>query len=858
MPEWIKKFVKKPNYSKVVIVIDNLDRCDDENLLITLNTIKNFLEHKNVIFILPVDENGISAFLSKKTDNADEYLRKIFHLIIRLKEFSKNELLEFTDKINDNYSLGLNNSSIRIICQEFTSNPRKIIQFLNNYQSEVKLIEEQSKLNYVNEKFVQSNIDFFIKLLIIKNEWKTLYNEILYDKKLLNKINNVITNLEPDNDGLYSVDRSNVKLNDTQRNFFFSTQEIHCNNIDPFILNIDLDKDIPDELEDFIRNGNYSSIVEYLGSEDNTLNEYKLIKKIGDVFSSLTFKHREYSFIALPVLKLLMNFVLDEKQDEFKNVLIKKKDEFTFLKSLFKDSKIETLFDKFDFEELTKATKWFSDHVNDDLYKSYINYYKKNIFSSGTTVDKEVDKIDFYFQTFDKDKIKDVKNDFSKKLLSTPEMTDIGSLEDYNIAQNVITKTTYRTICRKLKNGAIEKSEYQYSNLCFIYATNNNTDKVAKENLLSYFFNELEEFYKTEDIGENVYADYQSYFDKINSLLNAQTSIELTSTFKEVIENINTHFYLQYDVDFNEDELLDIFTSFFELTKNLIFYTKNFKSIAYRTTYFDDYLKTDYSSKISAKICDILYQDVDKHLVYDYPFSETLILHYEEFKKPNIPYAKPLMLMVEKTNKEKGLSGEEIDRVILRTINLFAIKKREPYISYLKRLKKTAGKSFLEILNKGTGVYNNHYIKSVKLLKDELFYGESIFNFLNSELSKSNGSFSTFKSNLKEVSNIFTTNEQVSFLQEIIDNSNSKVYKWLRSSYNILDKKVFDVYLSNLLNSHKTRIVGNNDFFEWIIKIPKEKFYKKQKKQYIEYLKSLDIRHKTYKPKKEKALEYLT
>src|SRR5690606_36010413 len=270
---WIEKLRRKANFNKVVIIIDNLDRCDDENLLETLNTIKNFLEHSKVIFILPVDENGISAFLSNKTDSADEYLRKIFHLIIRLKQFSKKELNDFTSKLNINYSLGLNGKSIRIICQEFTNNPRKIIQFLNNYQSELKLIEQQDRLGYIDGEYIRDNISFLIKLLIIKYEWKTLYDEILYDKNLLSKINEVITALKPDDLGYYPIKRSKVKLTDTQRNFFFSTQEIHCSKIDPFILNIDLDKDVPDEIEGYIRNGNYESLKEYLHNEEIEFNE---------------------------------------------------------------------------------------------------------------------------------------------------------------------------------------------------------------------------------------------------------------------------------------------------------------------------------------------------------------------------------------------------------------------------------------------------------------------------------------------------------------------------------------------------------------------------------------------------------
>lgn len=854
---WIEKLQKKPKYSKVVIVIDNLDRCDDENLLVTLNTIKNFLEHEKVIFILPVDEKGISSFLSQKTDNPDEYLRKIFHLIIRLKSFSKKELFEFTNRINESYKLSLNSSSMRIICQEFTNNPRKIIQFLNNYQSEMRLVDEQSKMGFIDGDYIQKNLSFFIKLLIIKYEWKTLYDEIIYDKNLLNKINSVITNVEPDNNNQYLINRTNVNLNDAQRNFFFSTQEIHCSKIDPFVLNIDLDKDIPDEIESFIRAANYNEISNYLKNDEIDFNEYKLIQKINEVFSNLTFKHREYSFIALPILKLLIEFVLDDKQQKFKSTLIKNKKEYTFLKSLFKDQKLKDIFDKFDFERLTKASKWFTDNISDDLFNSFVSHLKSTLFNPKNTLEKENKKISFFINTFkDTGKLETIKKEFSSKLDTHPELTRIDLFKDYDIASKVITPSTYKLMAKKLNDDKLE-GKYRISIMCSDYLINNQKDNITREHLINYNINQLEDLYKTETISENVYSDYRDYFGQLNKLLTINVNVEFSESLKGVLVDLNTYFHQLYVKDFDENKLFDLYKGFFELIRNFIFYTKIFNSTSDRTKYFGNYLKKDFSTKISLIINEILHQDVVRHEVYDYPFSETLIELYKNHKKPNFPYAKTLFEMLEKSNEDEGLSKSEIEEIILRTINVFSIYSNKVAVSLMKRLKKSVGNQFLKELNADTGVYTDYYVKNVKTLKDKWFYGDSILNYLKYPLINSKGTYPNFRGRLVIISQTFSVEEQSNFIQALIDNSDTRVYKWLRLSFTIIPKKVFDVYLMNLIFAHENNVVGHNDFFEWIVKIPKKHFYKNRLAQFVNYLNELEVNHKTYKPKKDNAKIYL-
>lgn len=860
VPKWVKHFITKPKFQKIVIVIDNLDRCDNENLLVTLNTIKNFLESENVIFILPVDEKGVFSFLSKSTDNAGEYLRKVFHIIIRLKVSSKKELQEFTKKLNEKYQLNLSLQSIRLICQEFTSNPRKVIQFLNNYQSEMRLIEEQSDLGYIDGSYIKENISFFIKLLIIKSEWRGLYDEILYDKTLLNKINDVITNIEPDENDNYLIVKSKVKLKDTQRKFFFSTQSIHCSKIDPFILNIDLEKEIPDEIAEFITFSNYKGIIDYLNN-NNEFTEKHLLEKIDDLYSELNYKHRDYDFIALPILVLLLKFTIDKNQIKFQEELKTNYKKYSSLKNLFSNPRIRNLFEKLNFEDLSISVKWFLENIDDDFYNVYIDYLNITVFNHKTTRDDENEKMKIFFKIFDnKRAISSVKNEYNKKIIEKPTLTNLNVIDD---SSKILTKETYSklsTYLLKDSSKTISDSvKIKISNLSVNYLKENIDEKLTK-NVLLYNIGALSDFHSTEGgISEDTFVNFEEYFIKIASILNSNIKYKLEGSFKEILTSINKFLLSFYITSFNYKEHFKLYSSFFTFIKNLIFYTKDFNLVSYRELYFHNYLKSDVSEKMNLIINDILYEDVNNYSAYMYPFTPTLINYYNNNSKSNFNYARTLLLMIQKGDSKNSLSDTEIKPIIKRTLNVFSFWSRDKRgIENMKFLKKHAKELLLEEINSEGFKYQKQYISRVKQLNDKWFYDDFVVNFLNRSLTN-DGKFNSFLGKLRLINKVFTTKEQAEFIDLLFRiNDSKKIYSWFKTTHNILSRSAFDIYLANLIYAHSEKIVGHNDFFEWITKIPKTSFYKKRLEEYIKYIKALNITHKTYKYKKENALKYLS
>lgn len=166
---------------RLIIVIDNVDRCTPELAYELLTNIKNFLGQKhNTIFIIPVDEEALKKhIISHKTSlsrESDEFLRKFFNICIRIKPFHREEMFDFADQMNAKYGIGLNSNTIGLISQEFASNPRRIIQMMNNLIAEFQNIPSQ---------FVENDQALICKLLIIREEYPDFYKSLVNDATLL-------------------------------------------------------------------------------------------------------------------------------------------------------------------------------------------------------------------------------------------------------------------------------------------------------------------------------------------------------------------------------------------------------------------------------------------------------------------------------------------------------------------------------------------------------------------------------------------------------------------------------------------------------------------------------------------------
>ena len=164
-------------YNKIVLVIDNLDRCSGSEVIEKLKTIKTFLgDCENIIFLIPLDDYSLKKYLfklesdktSKDSHNlfVNEFLRKIFDVSLRIKTMNNINIKEYGDQIQREYNLEISKDTWLLISDTFVNNPRRIIQFFNNLQVE---------LNNYEPNFRDKYETYICKILIISEEYPNIY-----------------------------------------------------------------------------------------------------------------------------------------------------------------------------------------------------------------------------------------------------------------------------------------------------------------------------------------------------------------------------------------------------------------------------------------------------------------------------------------------------------------------------------------------------------------------------------------------------------------------------------------------------------------------------------------------------------
>ena len=90
------------NNKKIVLVLDNLERCSSEQILFILKTIHNLFDFKRIIYILSYDESAMKKHFESKLDIDYSYLEKIVQLEFSVPKLDRNVLQNVIKKCLNN------------------------------------------------------------------------------------------------------------------------------------------------------------------------------------------------------------------------------------------------------------------------------------------------------------------------------------------------------------------------------------------------------------------------------------------------------------------------------------------------------------------------------------------------------------------------------------------------------------------------------------------------------------------------------------------------------------------------------------------------------------------------------------
>ena len=214
--KWIREFfieVKVPiELDKLVIVIDNLDRCESGVVYSMLTDIKTFLggEKYDVVFVIPVDHEALKKHLFSKQAgyelDAEEFLRKFFNVVIRIKKHRSDDMSHYIYELNRDQQLGFDPNTLALVAKAYAENPRRILQMLNNLTVEQSLYDEEFATE--NETLIAACMvlrEYYPKMaeLILKND-TILSTDSCYEKS---ETGSIIDEYK-DNDSFYAFMRA--------------------------------------------------------------------------------------------------------------------------------------------------------------------------------------------------------------------------------------------------------------------------------------------------------------------------------------------------------------------------------------------------------------------------------------------------------------------------------------------------------------------------------------------------------------------------------------------------------------------------------------------------------------------------
>lgn len=166
---------------RLIILVDDLDRCDIGNVLDMLEAIKMFLAVENVIFVVAVDLEKIARAWELRYSSklgiieGKEHVEKIFQVKLSLPPKKKKDIDEFLSNIASDFLNKANRKDL--ITETCEHNPRKIKRLLNLVYFVLQGLDKREG----NEEVVNWVIGWCVLVLYFSD----LAKAIKFDPKLL-------------------------------------------------------------------------------------------------------------------------------------------------------------------------------------------------------------------------------------------------------------------------------------------------------------------------------------------------------------------------------------------------------------------------------------------------------------------------------------------------------------------------------------------------------------------------------------------------------------------------------------------------------------------------------------------------
>ncbi len=250
---------------KVVIFVDDLDRCDHVEVEQVLTALFTFFNNENCIYVITADHTVIRRYITKflhveeendsdiektKQDRerqATEYLKKIFQINFILPKITADKLDPWVDDLLKDPIFEFKNkfakeNLLSIIKNNLESNPRKIKHFVRTLSFQIQIVKEKIKktdITATNElkalTIVKESPELLGKILLIQDRFPEFYEKLSDTKSLIKQIETSdTTSLANDVQKLLSDPDLKKLLGEEPRFYNSAYRNGEKKNIDPY------------------------------------------------------------------------------------------------------------------------------------------------------------------------------------------------------------------------------------------------------------------------------------------------------------------------------------------------------------------------------------------------------------------------------------------------------------------------------------------------------------------------------------------------------------------------------------------------------------------------------------------------
>ena len=171
-----------PEY-RVVVFIDDLDRCSSRKALEILESIKLFLDIEGFAFVIGLSHKTVTHLISqayKATGlKGEDYIKKIIQIPIKVPTWSDENIIDLIENkispnLNEEYTRFLRENSA-MVAKVVEYNPRQLKRFINNV-----IIAFETFASKENATLIKFDEIFLVK--IIRKEWPDFYDMFVSQK----------------------------------------------------------------------------------------------------------------------------------------------------------------------------------------------------------------------------------------------------------------------------------------------------------------------------------------------------------------------------------------------------------------------------------------------------------------------------------------------------------------------------------------------------------------------------------------------------------------------------------------------------------------------------------------------------